>query len=113
MDIGKPPKPGLSIAYSIRRKNAQKMAKGGYPVAKDPNYADGGEVSEPMIVCGPSSIASAIRAKKMAAGGEVNDDFLSDEEDTALPDETEEPEEPESRKSRLLSKVFENMRKRR
>lgn len=104
------PKQSLALALAIRKKNAKKMASGGYPTEKDSDYSDGGEVGESAIVCSPSSIASAIRARKMSSGGEVDDDFLSAEEDAPLPDEAEAPDQ---RRSRLLSKVFENMRKRR
>lgn len=101
------PKQSLALALAIHRKNAKKMAKGGVIVGNGADQDDEG--ADDMIVCGPSSIASAIRAKRMAAGGEVNDDFLSDEEDTELPDESE---APDMKKSRLLSKAFENIRKR-
>lgn len=126
---GKPPRQALSIAYSIKRKNSGK-----YPTAKDQNYAHGGEVQdEPdedisleeqsggdaddapmqsMTVISPESIVRSLRMKKMAAGGEVDDDFLSDEEDTALPDESESEELPDMKRKRMLSKAFEMVRRR-
>lgn len=50
--------------------------------------------------------------KKFAGGGEVNDDFLSDEENTPLPDESAEGELPEMKRKRLISKAFDAVRRR-
>lgn len=126
--------PAMAIAYSIKRKNSGK-----YPTHKDPNYAHGGEVNhisldeqsggdsdgatdDPGFSFSPESIVQSLR-KKMgkgsypvpeviegySAGGEVDDDFLSDEENTALPDETTSPDD---RKKRLLARAFEMVRAR-
>lgn len=108
--------PAMAIAYAIKKKTAPKMANGGYPVAKDPNYAHGGEADDSMVVCSPSNVAQAIRAKRMAAGGEVSEnDFLSDEQDDShelpnLDDEFAPVEDPGERRKRQLSKAFSNIR---
>ena len=103
-------KPSLAMAYSIKKKN---MSKGGECFAK------GGEVQdqnphEAHSVLNASSLVAELRrkhARKMAEGGEVNDDFLSDEENTALPNE-EEIEVPQDKKKRMLSRAFEQVRAR-
>lgn len=120
MYSGKPPRQAaLSIAYAIKKKNSGK-----YPSPKDENYADGGEVEEDQgheaapepqqtkVFISPDSIVKSIHAKRMAAGGEVDDDFLSDEENTALPDESEPEELPDMKRKRMLSKAFEMVRQR-
>lgn len=109
-------KKGLSLAYSIHKKNTAK----GYPTPKDQNYAKGGEVEDAVVVCNPSNIANAIRAKRMASGGlvEQNSDFLSPaEEDDSdmLPSESDEfspVDDPLTKRKKLLSKAFENVRNR-
>ncbi len=130
MFSGKPTKSAsMNIAYAIKKKNSGK-----YPTPLEKNYAKGGMVQdepdedisleeqsggdaddapmEAMTYISPESIVKSLRAKRMAAGGEVNDDFLSDEENTALPDESMEDELPQARRKRMLSKAFEMVRQR-
>ncbi len=111
----------LSIAYSIKRKNSPNMAKGGM-VQDEPDEdisleeQSGGDAddapAQSMTVISPESIVRSLRMKKMAAGGEVDDDFLSDEEDTELPDESAVGELPDDRRKRMISKAFDMVRRR-
>jgi hypothetical protein len=131
-------KQALAVAYSIKRKNAKKMARGGSvenenPDKKQPQpvttadnpvlisvrkafkMADGGEVdSSPMMSRG--GIAKAIMKKRMMAEGgliedsDQADDFLSDEmdEDAMIHDEVEEPQE---KRKKMLSSIMAGIHK--
>lgn len=101
---------GLATAYAIKRKS---MNKGGV-AAETPRAG----VEDSVVICNPSSIASAIRAKRMSQGGQIEEDtdFLDSDEDDSdqLPAESDEfspVEDQGSKRKRMLSKAFEAVRK--
>lgn len=135
MDSGKDRAQSLAIAYSIKKKNAKKMAHGGmveneklHPehepmhddmmdivhsimMKKDPSYAEGGMVEMPDEQPG----------HEMEMMSKSGDDFLSDEAQTPLamdhmPDDPEHEQDGEedysAKKRRIMAGIMDEMHSR-
>lgn len=101
-------KESMAMAYAVKRRSQQK-AKGG--------------MIHPSVMKKPSTIVEAIRAKKMAEGGtvddedempyEMTDELPGDDPDMQMASNEEDEEDPEKKKKMRLQAIMNKVRSKR